>query len=75
MHTLMRITTARDTLTPKDVHCPSPRHDHSKHQNEFGKEGAIEDPPEYSHIPKGCCLVSIVVKYRSAGAALAERQR
>ena len=61
-------------LAPKDVHCPSPRHDHSKRPKGLGNKGPAKDSPEYSHIPKRCCLVSIVAKHSSAGAALAKKQ-
>ena len=60
-------------LPPKDVHCPSPRHDHSKRPKGLGGQGATKESPEYSHIPKSCCFVPIVAKYSSAGAALAKR--
>ena len=62
-------------LAPKDVHCPSPRHDHSKRPKGLGNKGATKYSPEHSHIPKSCCLVSIVAKYSSAGAALAKSQQ
>ena len=36
-------------LAPKDLHCPSPRHDHSQRPKGLGNKGATKDSPEQSH--------------------------
>ena len=76
MHTIMRITTSTEATPGAGRHSlPITPTQSVETPQGIQKKGAAKASLEYGIVPKSCCLVSTVEKYRSTNATLAKIQQ